>query len=594
LPESGALAAVVRRRDGRSDYVMRTARGGLAVIVQFDGREVETILNERAGVRAQGEVFLVDAAKGFLTPARYWSSNRRLTPPGALAVEPLAGCQDGPSEVVDVDYRGVRVFHGLHPVPALGAVCVDAHLSYDEALAPARQLRNALAARGVLFAFLGALLSLLAARRIAAPVKRLATAARALTDGQFHVLIPVGGPSEVRGLGQALQGMTTELVNLIEREKAARGEAESANRSKDEFLATVSHELRTPLTAILGWAHLLRRGRLDATRTLHAIDAIERSANVQRRLVEDLLDVSRIAAKRVNIALTPTAVARVVDRALDAVRPQAADKGVRLETALDEHLIVLGDPERLQQIVWNLAWNAVKFTPAGGRVRITLERVGAAAELTVADTGIGIAKALLPCVFEWFRQGDSASGGLGSGLGLGLGIVQNLTHLHGGTVRAESEGEGRGATFIVSLPLHTTDPDEAAIAHEGLLESNPRVDAMRVLIVDDDKDTREVLREVLETAGATVQTVTSAAQARKAVNTTAPDVLISDIAMPVEDGCALMRSLRASNQNIPAIALLASARRQDADAALAAGYQVHMIKPADPAGLLSAIKSLVA
>jgi signal transduction histidine kinase len=472
LPDDGAIATLVQRDDGRSDYVMRTTRGRLMLVVQFDGRQVEAILNERAGVRARGEVFLAEAQRGFLTPARYWSSSYGLTPPGALEVEPLAGCELGPREVVGADYRGVQVFHGLHPVRALGAACVDAHLAYDEVMAPAGHLRDQLAARGGVFVVLGALLSLLAARRIAAPVKQLATAARALQNGNFNVALPVGGPSEVRNLGLAFQGMATELVTLIEREKAARSDAEAANRSKDDFLATVSHELRTPLSAILGWVHLLRRGSLNAERTRHAIQAIERSAGVQRRLVEDLLDVSRMAAQRVRIALKPTPMAAVVEKALDAVRPQAAEKGVQLETALDEQVVVLADAERLQQIVWNLAWNAVKFTPAGGRVRVTLERTGGMAQLAVADTGIGISRDFLPRVFEWFRQGDQTTGS-GSGLGLGLGIVQNLTQLHGGTVRADSAGEGRGSTFIVSLPLYTGAVPSARTGRE----SSPEPDA---------------------------------------------------------------------------------------------------------------------
>ena len=450
--------------------------------------------------------------------------------------------------------------------------------------------------RGAVFALLGALLSLLAAQRIAAPVRRLATAARGLQAGEFDVSIPIGGPAEVRELGRAFKGMAAELAQRVEREQAARQDAEAANRAKDQFLATVSHELRTPLSAILGWARLLRTARGDEARTTRAVAAIERNADMQRRLIEDLLDVSRIVAKQIHLVHTAVRIATVIEKALDALRPQAADKGVRLETVVDEDLMVIGDPDRLQQVVLNLASNAVKFTPSGGWVCVTSRRADAQTlELSVRDNGEGIRPTFLPHVFDWFRQANPLVRGAQSGLGLGLGIVKYLTQLHGGSIRAESAGEGHGAAFVVQLPLYLETPVETAGpagTSAPYPDIDPRLEDVRVLVVDDNEETRDVLRALLEEAGATVQTASGAAEARRTLHLLAPDVLISDIAMPDEDGYALIRSLRASNVATPAIALTALARSGDRHTALAAGYQVHMIKPADPVDLIEAVGTL--
>ena len=592
---AGALAAVVERPGGPPDYLMRTTHNELTLAVQFSGTEIDAIFADRAGLRSDGEVFLINGDGGFLTQARHWSSPSTRTPPGAATSEPLTACLEGPGERLGIDYRGVETIHAFQPVSALGRACIDAHVGYAEALAPAEQLKNALIWQGGVFVVLGVVLSLVAAQRIAAPVRRLAIAARQVQGAQFHLPIPIGGPSEVRELGHAFRAMATELVNLLEREKAARRDAEGANRTKDEFLARISHELRTPLTAILGWSRLLRTGRLAPDQRVRAVEAIERGAEVQRRLIEDLLDVSRIVTRRVQVVLAPTNIGSVVEKALDAVRPQAAEKRLRLETSLPDDLVVLGDPERLQQVVWNLASNAVKFTGNGGTIRVLLRNVGTSVELSVSDSGVGIPATFLPHVFDWFRQADAMARGSQSGLGLGLGIVKHLVHVHGGTVRAESPGEGQGATFTVTLPLHLgTAFSESALPADHLesVDPGPRLNSLRVLVVDDDDPTRDALRAVLEDAGATVLTASSAAEARHIVFASTPDLLISDIAMPEEDGYALLRSLRAANVNTPAIALTALARREDAEAARAAGYQMYLIKPANPVTLIEEVANL--
>jgi len=594
VPTPPALATLVQRPDGRPDYVALTSHGDLAIVVQFSGREVQALFEDRGGLRRGGEILLADTSGRFLTEPRYWSSPFSMTPPGA-AIEPLARCGSEPGEVVDVDYRGVATIHALQPVDAVSGACVDAHMNYDEALAPAEQLRDNLQRLGAWCALFGALLSLIAAHGIAAPVGRLVQAVTVMRQGQFHLRVPVGGPSEVRDLGQAFRAMASDLADLVGREQAARREAEAASRAKDEFLATVSHELRTPLTAILGWARLLKTGSLDDARTERAVEAIQRSADVQRRLIEDLLDVSRIVSNRLRLVLTPIDISDIVDDALDTVQPQAAEKNVTIDVSIPPELRVLGDSERLQQVIRNLVWNAVKFSRVDGRVHVSGRRLGAAVELIVTDDGVGIGSEFLPHVFDWFQQADPRNGGSQAGLGLGLGIVQHLVRLHGGSVRASSEGPNRGATFVVTLPFyeaHTSDVVHARESVRSEPEDLPRLDSIGVLVVDDDDSTREVLRAILEAAGATVRTAGSAAEARRQVETATPDVLISDIAMPEEDGYAFLRSLRASSVTVPAIALTALSRRQDVATSRDAGYQMHMIKPADPVSLIAAVAHL--
>jgi CheY-like chemotaxis protein/two-component sensor histidine kinase len=338
---------------------------------------------------------------------------------------------------------------------------------------------------------------------------------------------------------------------------------------------------------------MIRAGRLAPDRVRYGIDAIERSARAQRQLIEDLLDVSRIASNRLRIVREPLRLADVVETALDTVRPQAADKQIVIETALSEPALVLGDARRLEQVVWNLVWNAVKFTHAGGRVTIALKRNDRQLVLSVMDTGVGISSAFLPHVFEHFRQGD-AGGRSQSGLGLGLGIARRIVQLHGGSVRAESRGEGKGATFTVTLPVHEPVAGMAERTEEHVPRVVPgRLDTVRVLVVEDDDATRELVRATLEDAGALVEVAATAEEARRHLLSDAPDVLISDIRMPEEDGYSLLRSLRGAGVETPAIALTAYARREDAEAAHEAGFQMHMPKPVDAGRLVEAVATLI-
>ncbi|HEY3065333.1 MAG TPA: PAS domain-containing protein [Methylomirabilota bacterium] len=374
--------------------------------------------------------------------------------------------------------------------------------------------------------------------------------------------------------------------------------AQEANRAKDEFLATLSHELRTPLHAMLGWTGILRRATMDSAEHNRAIEVIERNTRLQAQLIEDLLDVSRIVTGKLRLDVRPLDLPPVIEAALDSVRVAAAAKAIRIETALDTDVgPVSGDADRLQQVVWNLLSNAIKFTPRDGRVSVSLEGIGDHARISVSDTGVGISPAFLPHLFERFRQADSTATRTHGGLGIGLALVRHLVELHGGRVRAESAGEGQGATFTVELPLLPTTTTPAALRSEltPAAEGLPALDGVRVLVVDDEADARELVTAVLERCGAIVEPAASAAEAEAALERSTPDVVVSDVGLPGEDGYALVRKLRSldgERAGIPAVALTAYAHPADRTRALLAGFQMHLAKPIEPEELAAVVANL--
>jgi signal transduction histidine kinase/DNA-binding response OmpR family regulator len=397
-------------------------------------------------------------------------------------------------------------------------------------------------------------------------------------------------------------------ARLLETEQRARASAEAASRAKDEFLAVLSHELRTPLNAVYGWAHMLKSGQLQGEMLTRALEVIMRNANAQVQLIDDMLDVSRIVTGKMRLDVRPVDLRTVVEAALDAVRPAAEAKELRLQPVLDPRAAgVTGDPDRLQQVVWNLLINAVKFTPRGGRVQVQLQRVNSHVEIVVSDTGQGIAPNVLPYVFERFQQGDSTSTRRHTGLGLGLALVRHLVELHGGTVEATSPGVGGGATFTVKLPVAITRPGAAGsagtalarvhpTASTALATTGPSVRGVRVVVVDDDRDGLQLAATILINSGADVRPCASAAAAFEAVQAFRPEVLISDIEMPSEDGYTLIRRVRGLDDpalaRIPAIALTAYGRVEDRLRTLSAGYSMHIPKPVDPTELVVAVASL--
>ena len=425
-------------------------------------------------------------------------------------------------------------------------------------------------------------------------------------DGRLRGFAKLTRDLSERRCIEALQADTAQREELLEAERRARIQAQRLARMKDEFVSTLSHELRTPLHAILGWAQILRkREALKTDDMQRGMEAIERNARAQVQLIDELLDLSRIMSGRIRLDVQRLMLAGVIEGALESAEPAARAKQISLEKILDPRAgPVSGEPARLQQVVWNLLGNAIKFTPKGGRVQVLLERVDSHLELSVSDTGIGIPADFLPHVFDHFSQRDGSTTRSYAGLGLGLAISKQLVELHGGTLRAKSPGEGQGATFIVSLPLtiirledeepgrsHPTYPSATGV--EALL---PGLASVRVLVVDDELDARELMQRVLEEQGATVTAAASGEEALLILETSEPDILLSDIGMPGMDGYQLIRRIRASEAKggrLPAVALTAFARPEDRKKVILAGYQSHLAKPFDIAELVIVVAGLL-
>lgn len=391
-------------------------------------------------------------------------------------------------------------------------------------------------------------------------------------------------------------------AQMLLREQAARADAEQANRTKDEFLATLSHELRTPLSAILGWSHLVRTGKLDEPQMSRAFETIERNARSQSQLIDDLLDVSRIITGKLQIEPRPVDLCAIIEDVIEGVQPAAEAKKIRFETGLEAAgSFVSGDANRLQQVFWNLLSNAIKFTPESGQVRIKADQVDSHVRVSVSDSGIGIAPEFLPHIFDRFRQADGSTTRVHGGLGLGLSIVKHLVQLHAGQVTVESGGQNQGSTFIVSLPLvskmaveNIEDESATEQGHDALPSSfSNLLKGMRILVVDDEEDSRDLVSAILKRCGGKVKSCKSAAEALKTFRAWKPDILVSDIGMPVEDGFSLIQKLRKQRlklaREIPAIALTAYATEDDRARVLSAGFQVHIAKPIEPEVLVKSI-----
>jgi PAS domain S-box-containing protein len=418
-------------------------------------------------------------------------------------------------------------------------------------------------------------------------------------DELLKLVAGIGGQ-----IGQFTERKRAEerLAELLDSERAARGEAEKANRLKDEFLATLSHELRTPLNAVIGWARMLQSGRLDQDSASHALEVIERNAWAQKQIIEDILDVSRVITGKLQLNLTPVDPVTIVDAALDAVRPAMEAKEIKIETFIDSSLrLVSGDPDRLQQVVWNVLSNAAKFTPAGGRVEIGVSQNNGHVEVNVKDTGPGIDPTFLPHVFERFRQADGSTTRTHGGLGLGLAIVRHLVELHGGTIAVSNREDGPGAIFTIRLPLPSGELraeslTTAASIFREVQPETPGLQGLQILIVDDETDALDLISMELAQHGAKVTAVSSAEEALQTLSRQTFDVLISDIGMPQMDGYDLMRQIRKQEDGkqkpIPAIALTAYARVQDRMRAILAGYSTHVAKPVEAKELVTVVASL--
>jgi len=410
----------------------------------------------------------------------------------------------------------------------------------------------------------------------------------------------IGASKIARDISDKVQA-EAERTRLLASERAARERAEAASRAKDEFVAMISHEIRSPLNAILGWSQMLRQGALDETATANALESIERNARAQAQLVSDLLDISRVITGKLRINSRPVDIMNSLESALESVYPAAEAKQITIDVQREPYAtVVTGDADRLQQVLWNLLSNAVKFTPRKGRVAVKIARLDSYLEIAVSDSGIGIPEDFLPFIFDRFSQADSSSARKHGGLGLGLSIARHIVELHGGTIAAESAGEGKGATFRVALPvraLQLQKADSAAadvpldtIAHDILLNG------LRVMVVDDEAETRELLKVMLCSHGADVLEISSGAEALAQIEEWRPAIIVSDIGMPTMDGYMFMKRVRAfdsEQRSVPAIALTAYARAEDRLRALAAGFQMHVPKPVEASELVMVIASLV-
>jgi PAS domain S-box-containing protein len=408
------------------------------------------------------------------------------------------------------------------------------------------------------------------------------------------------GYVKVMTVGAVLGREQAEAVarEALERERMARSEYEDASRSKDEFIALVSHELRSPLNAILGWTRILRQGRPDEELYQRATEIIERSARMQSQLIEDLMDTARIVRGKLKLEVQPVNLAPLIEKAMDVVRPAADAKGIALEASLDREADqITGDPDRLQQVVWNLLSNAVKFTNEGGRVEVRLGRVDPYIQISVSDTGCGVSPEFMPYLFERYLQAGASGARRKGGLGLGLSLVRQLVEMHGGGVTAESEGEGKGATFTVKLPvraIYTAETERHPLADA----QTRQLEGVWAAVVDDEANARELIASVLESYGAKVTAFSSAGEAIELLTSARrPDVLVCDLAMPGEDGFSLLHKMRewekGHDGTLPAIALTAFGRTEDRTRALYAGFQMHIAKPVEPVELAVAVRSLI-
>ncbi|HYE90430.1 MAG TPA: ATP-binding protein [Terriglobales bacterium] len=519
---------------------------------------------------------------------------------------PSPGLSDNVQRAPELAARNVglegRLFYSAHSRLPFSGWTLATGVPADIVERELRESAIAMAVAALLMLALAIALALVFGRRIARPVAELARSVARFGAGEPATPLAATGVDEVAAVARAFNEAAKRLSARETAERAARAEAETANRMKDEFLAILSHELRTPINAVFGWARMLRSGGPAAKNLAHGLEVIERNAASQVRLIEDLLDVSRIASGKMRLDVRLVDVRAAIEGALEAVRHAAHAKEIRLDAVLDPHAgPVAGDLDRLRQVVWNLLSNAIKFTPKGGRVQVRLARVGSRVQIVVADTGPGIPPELLPHVFERFRQGDSTSTRTQAGLGLGLALVKHIVELHGGDVRAET-ADGSGAVFTVELPLslaatpalgHAPHPTAAL---DGPPLPSVSLAGVRVLLVDDDRDALDLFRSVLEPLGAETRTAASTAEALRLFAEWRPTVLLSDIEMPGQDGYALIAAIRTfageDGGNVPAAAVTAYGRVEDRVRLLEAGYNMHLPKPVEPAELVAVVAAL--
>jgi signal transduction histidine kinase/ActR/RegA family two-component response regulator len=538
---------------------------------------------ERQPIDRQWLVTAFDSQKTVVARSRGLAEalGRPVSPEFAAVVDRGGG--EGWTITHTLEGEPVYTAYARSPLTAWG---VGIGIPLEAVDAPLRRSLIAIAAGGLGCAGLALAVAVLVGRRVTAPMAALAAAARRFGEGGALGADAPAGVDEVEDVRRAFVGAAALVRQRAE-------EAAVAARAKDEFLAILSHELRTPLNAVYGWARMLQDMAFNTPQQAHALDVIVRQSNAQLQLIDNLLDVSRVVTGKMRLDVRPTDLPAVIEQAIDAVRPAADAKGMTVDPPA---ALIMADAARLQRVIWNLVMNGVKFTLRGGRVDVRVDATGAHATIVVSDTGAGIPADVLPFVFEPFRQADSSSTRAHGGLGLGLALVRQIVELHGGTVTARSDGPGRGATFTVTLPRAAAPAPSGPLAASAAPRGGARLHGLRVLVVDDDPDATELTGTILTAAGATVLLAHSGAEALDALSTWRPDVLVSDVGMPVTDGYALIREVRARDATdggrTPAVALTAYGRAQDRAAALTAGFDMHVPKPVDPGELTTIVASV--
>jgi len=571
--------------------IVRDGRVTLALGARVRADSFGAVLRQQQ-VPPNGAVALVDANNRFVARTKLEESYVGTSVPQAF-IEIVSRTPEGSWQA---DTREGTPVYAAFSRSALTGLTVALALPREEVDGPIRRILWILAGAWVVILGVGASLGLALGQVIVRAMQSASQSAMALARGD--AVSPAR--SRIAEIDDLSMGLRLAADTLESRNR----ERDEASRLKDEFLMTVSHELRTPLTAIYGWARMLSTGQIRDSQRPRAIEAIERNAAALQQLVNDLLDVSRIVSGKLRLDVEPVSLPDVVGAGIDAIRPAAHAKGISVvTTAQDRDLSVAGDAGRLQQVVWNLLSNAVRFTPSGGRIEVSVARAGGDVGIVVRDTGPGVDAQFLPHAFERFRQGASGTTRAHGGLGLGLAIVRHLVELHGGTVEASNNTPPPGATFRILLPAQPAampaveSAQPLAAARVGGVRPDTRIDGIRVLVADDDMNARELLAVILENAGAEVRAAASSEDALMILQTWAPDVVLSDIEMPGEDGYALIdkvRRLNTTQARLVAIALTAHARPEDRLRALDAGFQWHLAKPVDPAELLSVIVMLLA
>lgn len=594
LPTEKEVARLGRGTDQQVYVVVRATTPKGEIRAEFPAKQIQSIFTDRDGLGQSGEAFLTDASGYFLTATSYSGPIGHSEP---IKATPIVRCLSGKAgESLGPDFLNVEKVHAFRPVEEIGGGCLMANIGETEAFAKSTKLVKNIS-EVIIITFLTAIaLAYLASRWLTYPIRQLVLKAEALQADQFSKQKLVDGPKEIRSFDQAFLKMTNSLVSEIHERKQGQIELARAIKGRDEFLATLSHELRTPMNIIMGWIEILKTEGPTSLLFTKATETLERNAIIQKNLIDDLLDVSRIINGKFQMSKEPVDLSSIIRLTCEGLRPLAEQKNIRLHCAFtNERIQVSGDSTKLSQVVTNFVQNALKFTNSGGEITATLSVHAGTARFELRDTGIGIDAEFLPHVFDRLKQEGMGTTRVHSGLGLGLGICKHIVEAHDGKISVSSPGRNQGATFTVDVPVDQTIYETQIISLENRLLEN-RSSGYHVLIVDDSPDILFLLRAWLEHDGFMVSQADSAREGLKVFQEVQPDIILSDISMPIEDGyqfIAHIRNLPGEGRTVPAIALTAYASEEEKNKAVSSGFHMHVSKPTSKKIILQAVRSLM-